>query len=30
LIKAKLGDEFSFYEIRVAINHLNYSQKQSA
>ncbi|MFL5741635.1 MAG: helix-turn-helix domain-containing protein, partial [Flavisolibacter sp.] len=30
LIKNGLGEEYSYHEIRVAINHLRYSQKQSA
>ncbi|HWJ91967.1 MAG TPA: helix-turn-helix domain-containing protein, partial [Flavisolibacter sp.] len=30
LLKSKLGDSYSFYEIRVAINHFNYCQRQPA
>ncbi len=29
LIKSRLGDDFSFYEIRVAMNHYNYSKQKA-
>ena len=30
LIKSQLGEEFSFHEIRVVMNHYFYMQKQTA